>query len=118
MKLIPVPIVMGIIVGVMIRFTTEMITSITISPLLAGSAILVFLLSSRFLKKVPPVLSALVITVLLAFFTSEFKVVNIHDTVILLQLMVPVFNFDAIVSIGIPLALPLLCSENAQVTEY
>jgi benzoate membrane transport protein len=51
MKWIPVPIVMGMIVGVMIRFTTEMITSVTISPLLAGSAILVFLLSSRFLKK-------------------------------------------------------------------
>ena len=59
MKWIPVPIVMGMIVGVMIRFSTEMITSVTISPILAGSAILVFLLSTRFFKKVPPVLSAL-----------------------------------------------------------
>ena len=50
MKWIPVPIVMGMIVGVMIRFATEMITSITLSPLLAGSAILVFLLSPRFIK--------------------------------------------------------------------
>ena len=57
MKWIPVPIVMGMIVGVMIRFATEMITSVTISPLLAGVSILVFLLSSRFLKKVPPVLT-------------------------------------------------------------
>lgn len=93
-----------------------MITSVTISPLLAGSAILVFLLSSRFSKKVPPVLSALVVTVLLAVFTSEFKIENIHDTVILPQLMMPAFNFDAIVSIGIPLALLILCSENAQAT--
>ena len=51
MKWIPTPIVMGMIVGVMIRFTTEMITSVTISPLLAGSAILVFLLSSRLFEK-------------------------------------------------------------------
>ena len=51
MKWIPVPIVMGMIVGVMIRFTTEMITSVTISPLLAGFAILVFLISSTILKE-------------------------------------------------------------------
>ena len=51
MKWIPVPIVMGMIVGVMIRFTTEMITSVTVAPILAGSAILVFLLSSRLFEK-------------------------------------------------------------------
>ena len=74
MKWIPVPIVMGMIVGVMIRFTTEMITSVTVAPILAGSAILVFLLSSRFLKKVPPVLTALVVAVVLAVLMGEFQI--------------------------------------------
>ena len=116
MKWIPVPIVMGMIVGVMIRFATEMITSITISPLLAGSAILVFLLSSRFLKKVPPVLSALVVAVLLAVFTNEFQIQNVQDAFIIPQLIMPAFSLDAIVSIGIPLALLIICTENAQAT--
>jgi benzoate membrane transport protein len=116
MKWIPVPIVMGMIVGVMIRFTTEMITSVTISPLLAGSAILVFLLSSRFLKKIPPVLSALVVAVLLAVFTNEFQIQNVHDAIVIPQLIMPAFSLDAIVSIGIPLALLIICTENAQAT--
>ena len=116
MKWIPVPIVMGMIIGVMIRFATEMITSITISPLLAGSAILVFLLSSRFLKKVPPVLSALVVAVLLAVFMNEFKIQNVQDSFILPQLIMPAFSLDAIISIGIPLALLIICTENAQAT--
>ena len=73
MKWMPIPIVMGMIVGVMIRFATEMITSITVSPILAGSAIGVFLLSSRFLKKVPPVLTALIVVIPLAFFTNSFQ---------------------------------------------
>ena len=114
MKWIPVPIVMGMIVGVMIRFSTEMITSVTISPLLAGSAILAFLLSTRLLKKVPPVLSALLIAILLAFFTNEFQIQNAQHALILPQLIVPTFSFDAIVSIGIPLALLIICTENAQ----
>jgi len=116
MKWLPVPIVMGMIVGVMIRFATEMITSITISPLLAGSAILVFLLSTRFLKKFPPVLSALVVVVLLAVFTNEFQIQSVQDGFILPQLIMPVFSLNAIVSIGIPLALLIICTENAQAT--
>ena len=107
---------MGMIVGVMIRFATEMITSITISPLLAGSAILVFLLSSRFLKKVPPVLSALIVAILLAIFTDAFEFQNIQNSFVTPQLVMPVFSLDAIVSIGIPLALLIICTENAQAT--
>ncbi|MFC5587851.1 benzoate/H(+) symporter BenE family transporter [Sporosarcina soli] len=114
MQWIPVPIVMGMIVGVMIRFSTEMITSITISPVLAGSAILAFLFSTRFLKKVPPVLSALLIAVLLAILMNEFQIQDTQHAWILPQLIVPTFSFDAIVSIGIPLALLIICTENAQ----
>jgi benzoate membrane transport protein len=116
MKWIPLPIVMGMIVGVMIRFATEMITSVTVSPLLAGSAILAFLLSSRFLKKIPPVLTALIVAVLLAVFTGAFQMQNVQDSFILPQLVMPAFSLDAIVSIGIPLALLIICTENAQAT--
>jgi benzoate membrane transport protein len=116
MKWIPLPIVMGMIVGVMIRFATEMITSVTLSPLLAGSAILVFLLSSRFFKKFPPVLSALIVAVLLAIFTNAFQIQNIQQSFILPELVMPVFSLNAIISIGIPLALLIICTENAQAT--
>ena len=116
MKWIPVPIVMGMIVGVMIRFATEMITSITLSPLLAGSAILVFLLSPRFIKKCPPVLSALIVSVLLAIFTNEFQIQNVQSSFIFPQLVMPSFSFEAVVSISIPLALLIICTETAQGT--
>jgi benzoate membrane transport protein len=114
MNWLPVPIVMGMIVGVMIRFATEMITAITISPLLAGAAILAFLLSTRL--KVPPVLFALIISILLAVLTNEFKIQSISEGFVIPQLIMPVFSLDAIVSIGIPLALLIICTENAQAT--
>lgn len=114
MKWIPLPIVMGMIIGVMIRFATEMIKSVTVSPLLAGSAILVFLLSTRFLKKVPPVLSALIISVLLAIVTHAFHIKNFQSALVLPHVVMPTFSINAIVSIGIPLALLIICTENAQ----
>ncbi|MDS9471417.1 benzoate/H(+) symporter BenE family transporter [Sporosarcina pasteurii] len=114
MNWLPVPIVMGMIVGVMIRFATDMITSITISPLLAGGAIIAFLLSMR--TKIPPVLSALILSILLAVLTNQFKIESISEGFILPQLIMPVFSLDAIVSIAIPLAILIICTENAQAT--
>jgi len=116
MKWIPLPIVMGMIVGVMIRFATEMITSVTLSPLIAGSAIIAYLLSSRFIKKVPPVLTALIIALLIALITNEFQLKNIQSIFILPQITMPTFSLDAIVSISIPLALLIVGTENAQAT--
>ena len=116
MKWMPIPIVMAMIVGVMIRFAIDMVTAITISPLLAGSAILTFFLSSRFLKKMPPVLTALTVVIPLAFFMNSFQFQGEHSSFILPQLILPVFSLEAIVSIGIPLALLIICSENAQAT--
>ncbi|WP_087974945.1 benzoate/H(+) symporter BenE family transporter [Oceanobacillus rekensis] len=116
MKWIPLPIVMGMIVGVMIQFALDMITSISIKPLLAGSAILAFLLSSRYLSKVPPVLSALIVSVVVAVFTNAFEFPAAQSMFVLPKLVIPAFSWDAIVSISIPLALLIICVENAQAT--
>jgi len=116
MKWIPLPIVMGMIVGVMIQFSLDMITSITVAPLLAGSAILAFLLSSRYLKTVPPVLSALIVSVVVAIFTNAFEFPAALGMFVLPELIMPVFSWNAIVSISIPLALLIICAENAQAT--
>ncbi len=116
MNWIPVPIVMGMIVGVMMRFALEMITSVEVSPLLAGSAILVYLLSSRYIKKIPPVLSALVVSILLAIVMNEFNFSNVQSSYVLPQLELPTFSINAIISLSIPLAILIICTENAQTT--
>ena len=104
MKWIPVPIVMGMIVGVMIRFATEMITSMTVSPLLAGFAIGSFYFITTFKKG-----------------TTCFNGINRSGSIGVLYKSISIsrsaqvhlschkscyryFSFDAIVSIGIPLS--------------
>ncbi|MBP1970674.1 benzoate membrane transport protein [Virgibacillus natechei] len=116
MRWIPFPIVMGMIVGIMIQFATDMITSITLAPLLAGSAILAFLLSSRYVKKFPPVLSALFVSAVVAILTNAFEFPAIQHVFVLPELVMPTFSWDAIMSISIPLALLIICTENAQAT--
>lgn len=116
MNRIPVPIVMGMIVGILIHFAIDMIASIAISPLIAGVTILVFLLSARLLKKIPPVLPSLVVVVLLSVVTNDFQLQDVQTVFVLPTLMMPAFNLEAILSLTIPLALIVICTENAQAT--
>ncbi|MDQ0246263.1 benzoate membrane transport protein [Bacillus fengqiuensis] len=114
MNWIPLPIVMAMVVGAMIRFGTEMIASVEQAPVIAGSAILVYLFSSRFMKKFPPILMSLAAAVILAAAMGQFQVKNMEPGFIVPQLVTPSFNIDAIISIGIPLALLVIGAENAQ----
>lgn len=93
-----------------------MITSVEQALVIAGSAILVYLLSSRFLKKVPPILMAFVVAVILSLVMGQFQVKDMESGFMLPQLVTPSFNIDAIISIGIPLALLVIGAENAQAT--
>ncbi|MCP3761105.1 benzoate/H(+) symporter BenE family transporter [Domibacillus sp. A3M-37] len=115
-KWIPVPIVMAMIVGAMIRFGTDMILSVEQAPLVAGTAILVYLFSTRYIKKVPPILSAFLVAVILSISTGQFQVQEMDSAFSLPQMLFPTFNLDAIISIGIPLALLVIGAENAQAT--
>jgi benzoate membrane transport protein len=114
MRWIPVPIVMAMIVGAMIRFGTGMITSLQGAPLIAGAAIVVYLFSSRFIKKVPPILSAFVVGAVLAAVMGDFQSTSMQAGLSLPQMLMPTFSIDSIVSVGIPLALLVIGAENAQ----
>ncbi|MGE7907588.1 benzoate/H(+) symporter BenE family transporter [Peribacillus sp. NPDC094092] len=116
MDWIPVPIVMSMVVGTMISFGTEMIASLEKAPIIAGSSILVYLLSFRYIKKFPPILISFAVAIILSVWMGEFQVKDVSSVFVVPQLVTPSFNIDAIISMGIPLALLVIGAENAQAT--
>ncbi|WP_044893163.1 benzoate/H(+) symporter BenE family transporter [Bacillus alveayuensis] len=116
MNWIPVPIVMGMIVGAMIRFGTGMITSIEKAPLIAGAAVFVYLLSVRFIKVIPPILTSFFVSVILVAIMNEFQFQEQQSSFILPQILMPTFSLEAIVSVSLPLAFLVIGAENAQAT--
>src|SRR5690606_27241023 len=67
MRYIPLPIILAMIAGAMFRFATGVITSIQTDPLLIGIVVGVFFLFLGFVKKIPPILGALCVGMLVAF---------------------------------------------------
>ncbi len=116
MRLLPMPIVMGMIAGAMIKFGTDMISSIEALPVICGAALAAYFLAARFFRLFPPALGALVVGIVVAVFYGGMNFSGGNYSLVLPTVFVPSFSFDAFLSISLPLALLVIGAENAQAT--
>ena len=114
MNYLPLPIVMGMISGCMLRFGTGIITATVASPLVAGLAVLAYLVVPKIIKKAPPVLCALVVGVVAAAVTGNIGAVEGGMSYVPPQLVIPKVNVATILSVSVPLAALVIGAENAQ----
>lgn len=114
MKFLPLPIVMGMIAGVMLRFGTNIVTSTVASPIICGAAILGYFIIPKFSKKFSPILGALLFGVVAIALTGGLGASTIEMKYIAPQLVKPVFNVATILSVSVPLAALVVGAENAQ----
>jgi len=115
MRILPQPIVMGMIFGAMLRFGTGIATSVVDGPIVAGSAVLAFFIVPHFLgKKFSPVLCALIVGVIAAIATGAFAGNVEALRYVPPQLFMPHFNPAIILAVSVPLAIIAIGAENAQ----
>jgi len=103
MKWLPLPIVMGMIAGAMLRFGTGIVTSTAALPIICGAALVGFFIPI-FLKKFPPVLGAMVFGVAALIITGGFNMADASFSYIAPQLVLPHFNPALVLSVSIPIA--------------
>lgn len=114
MKFLPLPIVMGMIIGVMLRFGTGIVTATVTLPIICGAAIIGFFITPKLSKKLSPILGAILLGVIAFFFTGGFESGGMNFEYIAPQLVSPKFNVSTILSVSIPLAALVVGAENAQ----
>ena len=114
MRWLPLPIVMGMIGGCMLKFGTQIVTGINTLPIVCGLAVLAFLLVPRVIKGFPGVLAALVVGVIAAIVTNSFAGEVGELVYTPPMLVVPQFNPNLILSCSLPLAALVVGAENAQ----
>ncbi len=114
MKFLPLPIVMGMIAGVMLRFGTNIVNSTMSLPIVCGAALFGYLLVPKISKKFSPILAALILGVIALFATGGFSVEAFELKYIPPQIVIPSFNAASILSVSVPLAALVVGAENAQ----
>lgn len=116
MRWLPIPIVMGMIAGAMIKFGTGMIVSVEKIPVVCGAAMAGYLIINRFARRFPPVLGALIVGIAAAALTGGVNLGDADYALVLPTMFAPVFSLDAFLSISIPVAILVIGAENAQAT--
>ncbi|QJQ95988.1 MULTISPECIES: benzoate/H(+) symporter BenE family transporter [Halomonadaceae] len=110
MRLIPMPIVMGMIGGILLNFGLNMVRPLENAMLPAAIMILSFFLSARLFRKVPPLLVSMGAGIAYLMFTGvDFS--GIQATVRFPEFIVPEFTLSAFLAYGLPLAIILVGME-------
>jgi len=114
MKWLPLPIVMGMIAGCMLRFGTAIVTSTGESPIVCGAALIGFFFVPKLIKKFPPVLAALIFGIVALLATGGMAANAVDLKYIPPQIVIPKFNIATVLSVSVPLAALVVGAENAQ----
>ena len=118
MDALPMPIVMGMVAGVFLRFGLDLVFAFRDDIWIAAPMTAAFFALSalpRFGRLIPPLIGALIVGVLLVFALGRFQpggtsmFAFAHP-----NLYVPVFSWQAMVELVVPLAITVLAAQNAQ----
>ncbi len=118
MNLIPMPIVMGMVAGVFLRFGTDLVRAVGSDVAVAAPMVLVFLLLSArptLGRWVPPIIGALVVGAIAVALSGRFDPGPAAAQWIAAPvLQVPQWSAQAMVELVVPLAITVLVVQNGQ----
>ncbi|MGR4070093.1 benzoate/H(+) symporter BenE family transporter [Billgrantia sp. C5P2] len=110
MRLIPMPIVMGMVAGILLKFGTNMVMPLQNALVPAAIMILSFFFAARYLRRVPPLVVTLLVGVgYMALSGADFSSVTFSFK--LPEFIMPAFTLEAFLAYGLPLALILVGME-------
>jgi benzoate membrane transport protein len=118
MNAIPMPIVMGMVAGVFLRFGLDLVFAIRDAFWIAAPMTLVFLgLSAlpRFARTLPPVIGALIVGALMVAILGKFAPGGASVLALVRPtLYPPAFSWQAMLELVVPLAITVLVVQNGQ----
>jgi benzoate membrane transport protein len=117
MDAVPMPIVMGMVAGVFLRFGLDLVLAIRDDFWIAAPMVAAFLAlsaSQRLARFVPPLIGALALGVILIAVLGRFEGAPEAQALARPNLYTPVFSWRAMVELVVPLAITVLVVQNGQ----
>lgn len=118
MGALPMPIVMGMVAGVFLRFGLELVRALHSDVAIAGPMVVTFLLlssSPHWGKRMPPVIGALLAGAIAIAVLGRFDASIAHGLAFAQPLVqMPVWSVGALVELVVPLAITVLVVQNGQ----
>lgn len=114
MKVIPLPIVMGMVAGCMMHYAVDIVKNAREEPFLCGVAILGYLIVPRLWKRMPGMLGALALSLAVLLLTDGWLPAGEAAAFTPPLFTMPVWNSAVLLSVSVPLAILVVGAQNAQ----
>lgn len=118
MAFLPMPIIMGMVAGVFLRFGLDLVRAVHQDVTIAGPMVLAFLLlsaSHRWGRRIPPVIGALVVGALALALLDRFDLQMAAGVTFSRPVVhMPVWSVGALIELVVPLAITVLVVQNGQ----
>jgi len=118
MDAIPMPIVMGMVAGVFLRFGLELVRAVFADTMIVGPMVATWLVLSavpRLGRRVPPIIGALLVGATMTVIFSRFDATaTLQLELIRPVIQAPVWSIAAMVELVVPLAITVLVVQNGQ----
>ena len=112
MALVPRPVVMAMLGGVLFRFGVEVFSSLKTDALLGLGMILMFFIGKRF-KWRAPVVPALLVGLVIAYWEKELVNPNIKVAITAPLWVTPEFTLGSVLTLALPIFLLVMTTQNA-----
>ncbi len=118
MQLVPMPIVMGMVAGVFLRFGLELVRAVFADTMIVGPMVATWLVLSavpRLGRRIPPIIGALLVGASMTVIFSRFDATaTLQLELIRPVIQAPVWSIAAMVELVVPLAITVLVVQNGQ----
>ena len=118
MSLLPMPIIMAMVAGVFVQFGLDWVHALWKDWLIAvpmTGAFVLLSLNARLAQRLPPMIGVLIVGVVVVALSGGFEPSSgLHSATVQPVLFTPVFSWEAIVELTVPLAVTVLAAQNAQ----
>lgn len=118
MQLVPMPIVMGMVAGVFLRFGLELVRAVFADTIIVGPMVAIWLVLSaipRLGRRIPPIIGALLVGALTTILLRRFDATaTLQFELIRPVIQAPVWSTAAMIELVVPLAITVLVVQNGQ----
>ncbi len=118
MLLVPMPIVMGMVAGVFLRFGLELVHAVFADTAIAGPMVAIWLLLTsvpRLGRRCPPIIGTLLVGALATIILGRFDTSTpLHVELIRPVVQTPAWSAAAMIELVVPLAVTVLAVQNGQ----
>ncbi len=113
MACIPKQVIAAMLAGMITNYMVDFAISITYLPVIGTLSFVSYLLCSKWIKRIPPMVAAIATGLILLLLTRPFNSSGMISSFIIPHAQIPEFNLLSFLSISIPLALVILSNDAA-----